>query len=249
MLEAPHDGIADPNATDFTDGIKMTKPILEGNLPASCKLTKAPKFEELQDFNREDYSLFEIHTHIDKVGFVYSVEPHSGRLEHFPTNRDDIKPEDFEYFSNGAFTYNYPNFSVNLSTLYFFIMRVILAGHNTVITEYQTFRSPASTQDTFQRSADFFEGIELEDYDLVNGVQRSLDSGVYVHGPLHTTREGGVLSFKKLVRQQLNDHVKLEAATSRKIWPAERNQQLHAAVGKEEKFCSVVCECARRKNV
>lgn len=35
------------------------------------KLAKAPKFEELSDFDKDSYSLFKIHTHIDKVGFVW----------------------------------------------------------------------------------------------------------------------------------------------------------------------------------
>lgn len=34
-------------------------------------LTKAPKFEELPEFDRSEYDLFKIHTHVDKVGFVW----------------------------------------------------------------------------------------------------------------------------------------------------------------------------------
>ncbi|KAL1847984.1 hypothetical protein Daus18300_013744 [Diaporthe australafricana] len=244
------------------------------------KLAKAPKFEELKDFDKDAYSLFKIHTHVDKIGFVwvnfdssdapmpwetmnggtdeqprlgdftldnyvyhrtwttngkynwklvgenyneashpgitkitnldrYSVTPHQGRFEHFPPNKDDIKEEDVQFFGNGAFTYNFPNTSVNLSTPYFFIMRVIPTGPTTVITEYQTFRNPDSPMDVFQRAADFFEGIELEDYDLCNGVQKNLNSDVYVHGPLHSQRESGVLYFKKLVREELKKHLDL----------------------------------------
>lgn len=35
------------------------------------KLAKAPKFEGLSDFDKDSYSLFKIHTHVDKVGFVW----------------------------------------------------------------------------------------------------------------------------------------------------------------------------------
>ena len=35
------------------------------------KLAKAPKFDETKDFNKDDYSLFSIHTHVDKSGFVW----------------------------------------------------------------------------------------------------------------------------------------------------------------------------------
>lgn len=37
----------------------------------SGKLAKAPKFEEVEDFRKEDYSLFSIHTHIDKLGLIW----------------------------------------------------------------------------------------------------------------------------------------------------------------------------------
>ncbi|KAK5436744.1 hypothetical protein LTR34_002375 [Exophiala xenobiotica] len=285
------------------------------------KLAKAPNFDETKDFNKDDYSLFAIHTHVDKSGFVwvnfdssktpmpweelnagtdeqqrlqdfpldsyvhhrtwttngkynwklvgdnynecyhckashpgiakitnldrYSVEGHNGRLEHFPPNRDDIKPEDFEYFGNGAFTYNYPNTAINLSTPYFYIMRVIPTGPTTVTTEYQTFRNPASDMDIFQRAADFFEGIELEDYDLMNGVQKNLNAGVYVQGPLHTKREGGVLYFKSLIQADLKKHMAIETEVGgRQVWPAKRSQQLHKDVVEQEQFCSAVCACA-----
>ena len=38
------------------------------------KLTKAPKFEELDSFDKADYGLFKIHTHVDKVGFVCEAD-------------------------------------------------------------------------------------------------------------------------------------------------------------------------------
>jgi phenylpropionate dioxygenase-like ring-hydroxylating dioxygenase large terminal subunit len=306
------------------------------------KLTKAPKFEELEDFNKDEYSLFKIHTHVDKVGFVwinfdssetpipweklnsgtdeqprlddfaiddyvyhrtwntngkynwkvvgenynevrffpthsfavnallthaqkcyhckashpgitkitnldrYSVNPFDGRFEHFPPNREDIKAEDVQFFGNGAFTYNYPNTSVNLSTPYFFIMRVVPTSSTTVTTEYQVFRNPSARDDIFQRAADFFEGIELEDYDLCNGVQKNLNSGVYVHGPLHTQRESGALYFKKLVSRHLKEHMELESEVGHEIHPAKREQQLHGLVSEEEQFCAAVCACAMK---
>lgn len=34
-------------------------------------LAKAPKFDEVEGFDRKDYSLFKIHTYVDKIGFVW----------------------------------------------------------------------------------------------------------------------------------------------------------------------------------
>lgn len=178
----------------------------------------------------------------------YSVEPHAGRLDHFPPNRDDIKPEDIQFFGNNAaaFFYTFPNASVNISTPYFYIMRVLPTSATTVTTEYQVFRNPEVTEAIFQRAADFFENIELEDYDLMNGVQRNLNSGVFVNGPLHTQREGGVLYFKNLLQDKVKEHWQEEVAQGSEIWPARRYQQIHRAVPEQEKFCQDVCACGMK---
>ncbi len=115
-----------------------------------------------------------------------------------------------------------------------------------MITEYQTFRNPASREDVFQRAADFFEGIELEDFDLMNGVQKNLNSGVYVHGPVHTKRESGVLYFKHLVQKELNAHMEREIEAGREIWPAQRNQELHGDVSEQEQFSAAICACGKQ---
>lgn len=304
-------------------------------------MAKAPKFDALPLFDSNEYGLFKIHTHVDKVGFIYvnfdssehpipweqlnkesdeqprlndfalddyvyhrtwttngkynwklvgenynevcfpfsfyhflpytnipfqcyhcktshpgitkitnldrySVEPHSGRLDHFPPHRDDIKPEDIHFFGSGAFTYVFPNSAINLSTPYFFIMRVLPTSATTVTTEYQVFRNPVSRDDVFQRAADFLESIELEDYELMNGVQKNLNSGVFVNGPLHTHRENGVVYFKNLVQDKVKEHWKEEVAAGGEIWPARRNQQLHAAVPEQERFCQDVCACGMK---
>lgn len=95
--------------------------------------------------------------------------------------------------------------------------------------------------DVFQRAADFFEGIELEDYDLCNGVQKNLNSDVYVHGPLHSKRESGVLYFKKLVKDELRKHLALEQEAGHEIWPARRRQQLHDGVAEDDAMCAAIC--------
>ena len=125
-------------------------------------------------------------------------------------------------------------------------MRVVPTSPTTVTTEYQVFRNPASPENAFQRAADFFESIELEDYDLCNGVQQNLNTGVYVHGPLHSQRESGVLYFKDLVKKTLKEHMEKESEAGHEIWPAKRNQQFHEAVSEEQQFCETVCACGKK---
>lgn len=34
-------------------------------------LAKAPQFEQVEDFDKKDYPLFKVHTHIDSLGFIF----------------------------------------------------------------------------------------------------------------------------------------------------------------------------------
>ncbi|KAI8272903.1 hypothetical protein K4K56_002236 [Colletotrichum sp. SAR 10_98] len=288
----------------------------------SGKLAKAPKFDEVDDFRKEDYSLFSIHTHIDKLGLIwvnfdasynpipwkelnegtdeqerfqdfnlddyvyertwttngdynwklvgenynecyhcqashpgitkitnldrYSVEtkgPNKGRMEHFPPNRDDIKPDDVQFFGNGAFTFNYPNTSLNLSTPYWFLMRVVPKTPTTVTTEYEVYRNKNSPREHFDRAGEFFEGIEIEDFHLMNGVQKNLVTNVFVNGPLHSKRESGTMAFKRLLKKDLDKHWEAEKKARAEIYPARRNTQIHPSINVEERFCGDICAC------
>ena len=35
------------------------------------KLAKAPRFDQLDEFDKDEYSLFKVHTHIDTRGFLW----------------------------------------------------------------------------------------------------------------------------------------------------------------------------------
>lgn len=164
-------------------------------------------------------------------------------MEHFPPNRNDIKPEDVQFFGNGAFTFNYPNTSLNLSTPYWFLMRVVPKTPTTVTTEYEVYRNPKAAPEHFDRAAEFFEGIELEDYYLMNNVQQNLVKGVFVNGPLHSSRESGTMAFKRLVKKDLEKHFEAEKKKGGEINPARRETQLHPSIALEEKFCGKVCAC------
>ena len=164
-------------------------------------------------------------------------------MEHFPPNRDDIKPEDVQFFGTGAFTFNYPNTSLNLSTPYWFLMRVVPKSPTTVTTEYEVYRNPNSKREHFDLAGEFFEGIELEDYELMNGVQQNLVNNVFVNGPLHSARESGTMAFKRLVKKDLEAHFEAEKKAGAEINPARRATQLHPTIDIEEKFCGEVCAC------
>lgn len=54
-----------------------------------------------------------------------------------------------------------------------------------------------------RRSAEWSAQIVTEDLDIINGVQRNLEAGVYTQGPLSPIHEHGVLGFQRMVRRAL----------------------------------------------
>jgi choline monooxygenase len=54
-----------------------------------------------------------------------------------------------------------------------------------------------------RRSAEWSAQIVTEDLDIITGVQRNLEAGVYTRGPLSPLHEHGVLGFQRMVRRAL----------------------------------------------
>jgi choline monooxygenase len=55
-----------------------------------------------------------------------------------------------------------------------------------------------------RQSADWSAEIVTEDFNIVRGVQRNLEAGVYVQGPLSPRHEHAVLAFQQMVRNSLD---------------------------------------------
>ncbi len=105
------------------------------------------------------------------------------------------------------------------------------------------YRNKNSRREHFDRAAEFFEGIEIEDYHLMTGVQKNLVNNVFVNGPLHSSRESGTMAFKRLLKKDLEAHWEAEKNARAEIHPARRNTQLHPSINVEEKFCGDICAC------
>lgn len=64
--------------------------------------------------------------------------------------------------------------------------------------------SPEKAEEN-RRSAEWSAQIVTEDIDIILGVQRNLEAGLYDRGPLSPKYEHGVLGFQEMVRQALDD--------------------------------------------
>jgi choline monooxygenase len=54
-----------------------------------------------------------------------------------------------------------------------------------------------------QESADWSAQIVTEDLEIVSGVQRNLEAGIYQRGPLSPKHERAVLAFQDMIRASL----------------------------------------------
>ncbi|VUC24984.1 unnamed protein product [Clonostachys rosea] len=120
---------------------------------------------------------------------------------------------------------------------------VVPKTQTTVTTEYEVYRNPNSAQEHYDRAAEFFESIEIEDFHLMNGVQQNLGNNVFVNGPLHSTRESGTMAFKRLLKKDLEKHFEAEKKLGAEIHLSRRNTQNHPNINVEENFCGEVCAC------
>jgi hypothetical protein len=107
--------------------------------------------------------------------------------------------------------------------------------------EYEVYRHKDCSQEDFDTMNPFFKQVELEDRDLCNAVQRSLETNTYVNGPLHPHNEKGVIYFKQLVKNVLCQHIEAERKLGTKIFPARRGTD-DKSVAAEETFCRLACD-------
>ena len=63
--------------------------------------------------------------------------------------------------------------------------------------------SPEKAEEN-RRSAEWSAEIVTEDLDIITGVQRNLNAGIYERGPLSPKYEAAVKAFQEMVRDELD---------------------------------------------
>lgn len=83
----------------------------------------------------------------------------------------------------------------------------------------------------------FYRKVVDEDFALCEKVQRNLERGVFVMGPLHPFHEEGAQAFQSMVLKVLREQVEKEREAGREIWAARPAAQ---GIGKSELLGDVV---------
>ena len=108
--------------------------------------------------------------------------------------------------TRGLYFYRFPSLMLNLYDWGSSIatMEPLGPGHIEHINWYFfTDVSPQKAEEN-RRSAEWSTQIVSEDLDIITGVQRNLNAGVYERGPLSPKYEAAVKAFQDMVRDELN---------------------------------------------
>ncbi|GAB1205015.1 hypothetical protein APSETT445_003681 [Aspergillus pseudonomiae] len=173
------------------------------------KLAKAPRYQDVEGFEKEKMSLYPIHIHIDHLGFVWvnleaGSRPSVSWEEDFEGVDQQPRLQGFD-LSQYHFDHTWSVNAVADLTKYYVETK---AGHiqhfnadkkdKPGLGIFSTFYFPnasitvshneASNED-FTYIDEFFKQVLREDKDLCNAAQKNLNAGVFVNGELHPRAE------------------------------------------------------------
>ncbi|GAA5854745.1 hypothetical protein JCM8547_004055 [Rhodosporidiobolus lusitaniae] len=157
------------------------------------------------------------HCHCAHPGFrtttdltSYKAVGHKGHIAHYVKSLEPEKPTDGSP-KKFAFNFMTPSFSHTITPKYWHIMRILPTSHRTIDVLYDTFRHKDCTDAEFDDMHSFIVQVVEEDKDLCIGVQKSMEEGVYHSGPLHPTRESGVIHFQRWYLEQMRKYTQLSS--------------------------------------
>ncbi|KAI5116935.1 hypothetical protein M0805_001493 [Coniferiporia weirii] len=254
---------------------------------AKGDLVKAPKFDQVEGFDKSANGLFKVHTHVTAQGFIFlnfdasptpvpfeehfaqlpaewkdtdfsQYEPFYKREAHgnfnwkvmtdgyqecyhcpiaHPGFADslDLKQYQVEPLMNSArhsapkksnpaeiqrFTFVFPTNGVTVTPEIFYIMRTVPLSATKTRMEFDVFNRRGVTEDVLSENKRFFTQVQQEDFDLCEGVQRSMNAGIYGSGVLHPREENGVLYYQGRVLDYCESHLEAERRVGKEIYPA-----------------------------
>lgn len=94
----------------------------------------------------------------------------------------------------------YPSTMLNILPGRLQTNRVLPLPNNRCRVEFDFFYAPDTDEERRRRDLAFSDEVQREDIAICEMVQRHLDSGAYLPGPLHPVRETGVIHFQTLLR-------------------------------------------------
>ncbi|KAL1865000.1 hypothetical protein Daus18300_007347 [Diaporthe australafricana] len=147
-------------------------------------LAKAPKYQDLDGFDKDRNGLFRIHVHIDELGFIWvnldsNTTPGVSWKEDFQAVDCQPRLQNFD-FSEYHFDHQW-------EMLGKYNWKTLADNYNEM--EYEVYRHKDATDEEFTYITETFKTILKEDKDLCNAAQKNLNGNVFINGELHPMAE------------------------------------------------------------
>ena len=131
----------------------------------------------------------------DIVMSKYEVRSHERHISHHVRTKDGSVAE-------GFWMYLWPNLAINSYTQGFSIERILPISPTETKISYLYLFAPDSCLIDIENSIEASTQTTEEDIRLVEGVQKNLQSGMYIPGPLSPKHETGLCSFHDWLREE-----------------------------------------------
>ena len=105
--------------------------------------------------------------------------------------------------SEGYWAYCWPNLAVNKYSAGLSIERILPVSVNETVIEYWYMFPPETPQESVDEAIGLSHQVTLEDIQVVEAIQISMESGLYEPGPLSPKHEHGIEAFQSWVGQCL----------------------------------------------
>ena len=151
-------------------------------------------------FKELDYDAYRVETHalysaqIAPIRAARSGSGAKGERYYAPSATDPQSALYYWVFPNWMLNIYPDNMSLN-------IVLPLQAGRT--VTVFEWFRHDGASAEDIERTVAFSDGIQLEDIEICEAVQRGLASGSYEAGRFSVLRENGVHHFQSLVHEHL----------------------------------------------
>ena len=148
-------------------------------------------------FKELDYAAYRVETHRLYSAQIAPIRPAPrGRAsrQYSPTGEGELEALYYWVFPNWMLNIYPDNMSLNI---------VLPLGVDRTITVFEWFRHEGASEEAIQRTVAFSDGIQIEDIEICEAVQRGLASGAYDVGRFSALRENGVHHFQSLVHEHL----------------------------------------------
>ncbi len=150
-------------------------------------------------FKELDYAAYRVETHRLYSAQIAPIRPAQAQQERTPRQYSPPREAELE----ALYYWVFPNWMLNIYPDNMSLNIVLPLAVDRTVTVFEWFRHDGASAEEIERTVAFSDGIQIEDIEICEAVQRGLASGSYEAGRFSVLRENGVHHFQRLVHEHL----------------------------------------------